>query len=70
VTDKDLTTEGPERRQGARVLRVAAGDRRAPGQQDPGQPAHPGPADTDQVHPPEGNSGTRRLGAVQPGFPP
>ena len=51
VPDLDAGAERPQGEHGARLLGVRAGHRRAPGQQDPGDAAHPGTADADQVHP-------------------
>ena len=50
VADVHPGAEGPQREQGRGVAPVAAGHPDAPGQQDPGDAAHPGPADADEVH--------------------
>ena len=51
MADVDARTQRPQGEDAPGVLRVRTGDRDAAGEQDAGDPAHPGAADADQVDP-------------------
>jgi hypothetical protein len=52
VADLDAGAERAQGEHGGRVLGVGAGHPYPAGQQDPGDAAHPGATDADQVHRP------------------
>ena len=66
VTDLDVRTERPQRRNGGRIARFAAGDRDATFDEDAGQRAHPGSGDAHDVHPAQRGQGRNQVGRGAP----
>ena len=66
VADVAARAERAQRVQGAGLLGVAAADRDAAGQHDPGDAGQAGAADADEVHPPEPVGGQQLVGDGDP----